>query len=101
MYTRSYPYFIRIEPTPYIPWFVELIPSYQVRAAYCKKDFEWDNLKRLAAKVKHSRLDAPTYSYNLNYILALTVHNLQMVDDSNTKLMRDYVVETTPVPKEE
>ncbi|XP_019429918.1 PREDICTED: chaperonin-like RBCX protein 1, chloroplastic [Lupinus angustifolius] len=40
----------------------------EVRSAYCKKDFEWDNLKRLATK---------------------------MVNDSNTRLMRDYVLETS------
>ncbi|CAK7351495.1 unnamed protein product [Dovyalis caffra] len=40
----------------------------EVRSAYCKDDFEWDNLKRLAVK---------------------------MVDESNTRLMRDYVVETS------
>ncbi|XP_057740434.1 chaperonin-like RBCX protein 1, chloroplastic [Arachis stenosperma] len=45
----------------------------EVRSAYCKNDFEWDNLKRLAVK---------------------------MVDDSNTRLMMDYVVETTPVETE-
>ncbi|KAJ4842759.1 Chaperonin-like RBCX protein 1, chloroplastic [Turnera subulata] len=41
----------------------------EVRSAYCKHDFEWDNMKRLA---------------------------LKMVDDHNTRLMRDYVRETTP-----
>ncbi|XP_057975153.1 chaperonin-like RBCX protein 1, chloroplastic isoform X1 [Malania oleifera] len=40
----------------------------EVRSAYCKNDFEWDNLKRLAVK---------------------------MVDESNTRLMREYVLETT------
>ncbi|KAF8409606.1 hypothetical protein HHK36_005684 [Tetracentron sinense] len=40
----------------------------EVRSAYCKKDFEWDNLKRLAFK---------------------------MVDESNTRVMRDYVLETS------
>ncbi|XP_024172283.1 chaperonin-like RBCX protein 1, chloroplastic [Rosa chinensis] len=35
-----------------------------VRSAYCKNDFEWDNLKRLACK---------------------------MVDESNKRFMRDYV----------
>ncbi|KAE9452713.1 hypothetical protein C3L33_15366, partial [Rhododendron williamsianum] len=40
----------------------------EVRSAYCKRDFEWDNLKRLASK---------------------------MVDESNTRLMRDYVLETS------
>ncbi|KAA3478177.1 chaperonin-like RBCX protein 1, chloroplastic [Gossypium australe] len=44
-------------------WFMFL----QVRFAYCKRDFEWDNLKRLVFK---------------------------MVDESNTKLMREYVQET-------
>lgn len=39
----------------------------EVRSAYCKNDFEWDNLKRLASKI---------------------------VDESNTRLMRDYVLET-------
>ncbi|GAB2301060.1 Chaperonin-like RBCX protein 1, chloroplastic [Dionaea muscipula] len=39
----------------------------EVRSAYCQNDFEWDNLKRLAIK---------------------------MVSDSNTGLMRDYVLET-------
>ncbi|XP_075513805.1 chaperonin-like RBCX protein 1, chloroplastic [Primulina tabacum] len=39
----------------------------EVRSAYCKNDFEWDNLKRLAS---------------------------QMVEDRNTRLMRDYVSET-------
>ncbi|GFP85075.1 hypothetical protein PHJA_000651300 [Phtheirospermum japonicum] len=42
----------------------------EVRSAYCKTDFEWDNLQRLASK---------------------------MVDDSNTRLMRDYVSETSSV----
>ncbi|XP_061340766.1 chaperonin-like RBCX protein 1, chloroplastic [Gastrolobium bilobum] len=41
----------------------------EVRTAYCKNDFEWDNLKRLAFK---------------------------MVTESNTRLMRDYVLETSP-----
>ncbi|KAB1201546.1 hypothetical protein CJ030_MR0G003141 [Morella rubra] len=40
----------------------------QVRSAYCKNDFEWDNLKRLAVK---------------------------MVNESNTRLMREYVLETS------
>lgn len=40
----------------------------EVRAAYCKNDFEWDNLKRLSQK---------------------------MVNDYNTRLMRDYLEETT------
>uniref|UniRef100_A0A803M1S5 Uncharacterized protein n=1 Tax=Chenopodium quinoa TaxID=63459 RepID=A0A803M1S5_CHEQI len=42
----------------------------EVRSAYCKNDFEWDNLNRLAVK---------------------------MVKDSNTKIMRDYVKETSQV----
>ncbi|XP_043690341.1 chaperonin-like RBCX protein 1, chloroplastic [Telopea speciosissima] len=40
----------------------------EVRSAYCKNDFEWENMKRLAIK---------------------------MVNESNTKLMRDYVLETS------
>ncbi|XP_055804893.1 chaperonin-like RBCX protein 1, chloroplastic [Solanum dulcamara] len=40
----------------------------EVRSTYCKDDFEWDNLKRLASK---------------------------MVDDSNKKLMTDYIVDTS------
>nr|KJB67198.1 hypothetical protein B456_010G183200 [Gossypium raimondii] len=46
----------------------------QVRSAYCKRDFEWDNLKRLVFK---------------------------MVDESNTKLMREYVQETSHVTEKE
>ncbi|OMO64788.1 Chaperonin-like RbcX [Corchorus olitorius] len=46
----------------------------EVRSAYCKHDFEWDNLKRLTCK---------------------------MVDDSNTKLMREYVLETSDVKEKE
>lgn len=46
----------------------------EVRSAYCKNDFEWDNLKRLSVK---------------------------MVDESNTSLMRDYVVETSPTKESE
>ncbi|CAN8308431.1 unnamed protein product [Cochlearia groenlandica] len=42
----------------------------EVRSAYCKNDFEWDNLKRLASK---------------------------NVDGCNTKLMREYVLETSHV----
>ncbi|KAL9258478.1 Chaperonin-like RBCX protein 1, chloroplastic-like protein [Drosera capensis] len=42
----------------------------EVRSEYCQKDFEWDNLQRLAIK---------------------------MVKESNTRLMRDYVQETTQV----
>uniref|UniRef100_A0A5B7C4X9 Chaperonin-like RBCX protein 1, chloroplastic n=1 Tax=Davidia involucrata TaxID=16924 RepID=A0A5B7C4X9_DAVIN len=45
----------------------------EVRSAYCKNDFEWDNLKRLAFK---------------------------MVEESNTRLMRDYVLETSPEEQE-
>ncbi|KAJ8761306.1 hypothetical protein K2173_001362 [Erythroxylum novogranatense] len=45
----------------------------EVRSAYCKNDFEWDNLKRLATK---------------------------MVGESNTKIMRDYVLETSPAETE-
>lgn len=40
----------------------------EVRSAYCKNDFEWDNLQRLAGK---------------------------MVNESNTKIMREYVLETS------
>ncbi|KAJ4976719.1 hypothetical protein NE237_001825 [Protea cynaroides] len=40
----------------------------EVRSAYCKNDFEWENLKRLAFK---------------------------MVNESNTELMRNYVLETS------
>ncbi|XP_047943609.1 chaperonin-like RBCX protein 1, chloroplastic [Salvia hispanica] len=40
----------------------------EVRSAYCKTDFEWDNLQRLSQK---------------------------MVEDRNTKVMRDYLSETT------
>ncbi|KAK3021937.1 hypothetical protein RJ639_046136 [Escallonia herrerae] len=46
----------------------------EVRSAYCKNDFEWDNLNRLASK---------------------------MADESNTRLMRDYVLETSHVESEE
>ncbi|XP_059437758.1 chaperonin-like RBCX protein 1, chloroplastic [Corylus avellana] len=45
----------------------------EVRSAYCKTDFEWDNLKRVAVK---------------------------MVNESNTRLMRDYVSETSPAESE-
>ncbi|XP_052202616.1 chaperonin-like RBCX protein 1, chloroplastic [Diospyros lotus] len=45
----------------------------EVRSAYCKNDFEWDNLKRLVFKG---------------------------VNEANTKLMRDYVSETTRVESE-
>lgn len=45
----------------------------EVRSAYSKMDFEWDNLKKLAFK---------------------------MVDESNTRLMKDYVVETSDLNKE-
>ncbi|XP_062088287.1 chaperonin-like RBCX protein 1, chloroplastic [Humulus lupulus] len=45
----------------------------EVRSAYCKNDFEWDNLKRLAFK---------------------------MVDEANTNVMRDYVLETSQAENE-
>ncbi|KAI4298739.1 hypothetical protein L6164_032262 [Bauhinia variegata] len=45
----------------------------EVRSVYCKEDFEWDNLKRVASK---------------------------MVCESNTKLMREYVTETSPMKSE-
>ncbi|PIN21327.1 hypothetical protein CDL12_05963 [Handroanthus impetiginosus] len=45
----------------------------EVRSAYCKNDFEWDNLKRLASK---------------------------MVEERNTKLMREYVWETSSAKSE-
>ncbi|KAK4284331.1 hypothetical protein QN277_001180 [Acacia crassicarpa] len=41
----------------------------EVRSAYCKQDFEWDNLKRVAVK---------------------------MVNESNTRLMREFISETSP-----
>ncbi|WOL13445.1 hypothetical protein Cni_G22215 [Canna indica] len=46
----------------------------EVRSAYSKRDFEWENLKKLAFK---------------------------MVDESNTRLMRDYVLETSHLENEE
>ncbi|XP_006659412.1 chaperonin-like RBCX protein 1, chloroplastic [Oryza brachyantha] len=45
----------------------------EVRSAYVKNDFEWDNLKRLSFK---------------------------MVDEANTRLMRDYVLETSHIEDE-
>ncbi|KAG6523188.1 hypothetical protein ZIOFF_013041 [Zingiber officinale] len=45
----------------------------EVRSAYAKQDFEWENLKKLAFK---------------------------MVDESNTRLMRDYVEETSHLESE-
>ncbi|KAK8918258.1 hypothetical protein KSP39_PZI021093 [Platanthera zijinensis] len=42
----------------------------EVRSAYSKRDFEWDNLQKLAHK---------------------------MVDSSNTRLMREYVLETSHI----
>uniref|UniRef100_A0A7N2LT49 Uncharacterized protein n=1 Tax=Quercus lobata TaxID=97700 RepID=A0A7N2LT49_QUELO len=51
----------------------EALRILEVRSAYCKNDFEWDNLKRVAVK---------------------------MVDDSNTSIMRDYVLETSQAESE-
>ncbi|KAL6862440.1 hypothetical protein ACP4OV_016781 [Aristida adscensionis] len=45
----------------------------EVRSAYVKNDFEWDNLKKLSFK---------------------------MVDEENTKLMRDYVLEVSHIEDE-
>lgn len=45
----------------------------EVRSAYMKSDFEWDNLKKLSFK---------------------------MVDEDNTKLMRDYVLEVSHIEDE-
>ncbi|KAL6596228.1 hypothetical protein ACP70R_047592 [Stipagrostis hirtigluma subsp. patula] len=45
----------------------------EVRSAYAKTDFEWDNLKKLSFK---------------------------MVDEANTKLMRDYVLEVSHIEDE-
>ncbi|OEL14765.1 hypothetical protein BAE44_0024216, partial [Dichanthelium oligosanthes] len=45
----------------------------EVRSAYVKSDFEWDNLRKLSFK---------------------------MVDDANTKLMRDYVLEVSHIEDE-
>ncbi|XP_010538736.1 PREDICTED: uncharacterized protein LOC104812978 [Tarenaya hassleriana] len=45
----------------------------EVRSAYCKNDFEWENLKRLSFK---------------------------NVEGSNTRLMREYVLETSHVKTE-
>uniref|UniRef100_A0A7N0UCU3 Chaperonin-like protein n=1 Tax=Kalanchoe fedtschenkoi TaxID=63787 RepID=A0A7N0UCU3_KALFE len=44
----------------------------EVRSSYCKEDFEWDNMQRLAA---------------------------QLVDESNKKLMREYLLETSDIEK--
>ncbi|KAJ6795041.1 chaperonin-like RBCX protein 1, chloroplastic [Iris pallida] len=46
----------------------------EVRSAYTKRDFEWDNLEKLARK---------------------------MVDESNTRLMREYVLETSHLDNED
>ncbi|VAI71993.1 unnamed protein product [Triticum turgidum subsp. durum] len=46
----------------------------EVRSAYMKNDFEWDNLKKLSFK---------------------------MVDEANIKLMRDYVLETSHIEDDE
>ncbi|KAG0449643.1 hypothetical protein HPP92_027186, partial [Vanilla planifolia] len=46
----------------------------EVRSAYSKRDFEWDNLKKLAFK---------------------------MVDESNTRLMKEYVLETSRIEEVE
>ncbi|KAJ6725213.1 hypothetical protein OIU85_023066 [Salix viminalis] len=46
----------------------------EVRSSYCKNDFEWDNLKRLSVTI---------------------------VEESNIRLMRDYVVETSPTAESE
>ncbi|PKA47850.1 hypothetical protein AXF42_Ash019861 [Apostasia shenzhenica] len=48
----------------------KILIHFQVRSAYSKRDFEWDNLQKLAFK---------------------------MVDESNTRLMRDYVLETSHI----
>uniref|UniRef100_A0A0A8ZS22 Uncharacterized protein n=1 Tax=Arundo donax TaxID=35708 RepID=A0A0A8ZS22_ARUDO len=45
----------------------------EVRSAYVKTDFEWDNVKKLSFK---------------------------MVDEANTKLMRDYVLEVSHIEDE-
>uniref|UniRef100_A0A7N0RFN5 Chaperonin-like protein n=1 Tax=Kalanchoe fedtschenkoi TaxID=63787 RepID=A0A7N0RFN5_KALFE len=45
----------------------------EVRSSYCKEDFEWDNMQRLAA---------------------------QLVDESNKKLMREYLLETSNIEKD-
>ncbi|XP_019174198.1 PREDICTED: chaperonin-like RBCX protein 1, chloroplastic [Ipomoea nil] len=44
----------------------------EVRSAYCKEDFEWDNLKKVASK---------------------------MMDESNTRLLRNYIMETSCLDK--
>lgn len=73
----------------------------QVRSAYCKRDFEWDNLKRLAFKVEQCLFlhASELFPYSIStYFIVLSC--LQMVDESNTKLMRDYVLETSHVENE-
>ncbi|GFZ06347.1 chaperonin-like RbcX protein [Actinidia rufa] len=79
----------------------------QVRSAYCKNDFEWDNLERLASKVSNplslfsERVFSPLY-ISLSPIIPTYPRNwfLQMVGESNTRLMRDYVLETTHAESE-
>jgi hypothetical protein len=73
-----------------------------------KNDFEWDNLKKLSFKVSllaialdfHGKYDSyhqeETCDSFLIYILPSVVH-AQMVDEANTKLMRDYVLETSHI----
>lgn len=76
----------------------------QVRSAYQKQDFEWENMKKLAFKVRHP---SPSLPCPLSRLVQFTpVHSglaivaSQMVDESNTRLMRDYILETTDIDNE-
>lgn len=82
----------------------------QVRSAYAKQDFEWENLKKLAfkvdstffffSKVKNtSKLDFGVGFVKL-FLRSLCIVLWQMVDESNTRLMRDYVEETSHLENE-
>lgn len=57
----------------FVSWKQTALRILEVRSAYVKNEFEWDNLKKLSFK---------------------------MVDEANTKLMRDYVVEVSHIEDE-
>ncbi|EMS55153.1 hypothetical protein TRIUR3_06178 [Triticum urartu] len=77
----------------------------EVRSAYMKNDFEWDNLKKLSFKVgcfprRSIIITIKKRPFIVVYFLPSIAHG-QMVDEANIKLMRDYVLETSHIEDDE
>ncbi|KAL9672031.1 hypothetical protein QQ045_009605 [Rhodiola kirilowii] len=71
----------------------------EVRSSYCKEDFEWDNMQRLSAQVCDICLFILTITDAFGGLIVFLV-SMQLVDESNKQLMREYLLETSNIEKD-